>query len=122
MLKEWVFLNNRLRELRKEKGLTQIELAKLLNVSDRSVGFYETGERDPDTDTLKKLADIFGVSIDYLLGRSDTRNSQENKIETKAFHNRDLSGLPEEAIKQIDDYIELIKLKYNPDGSLKKRS
>lgn len=65
---------NRIKELRKEKGMTQAELAKILNVSDRSVGFYETGERDPDTETLNKLANFFDVSVDYLLGRTDIRN------------------------------------------------
>ncbi|AEY64809.1 helix-turn-helix transcriptional regulator [Clostridium sp. BNL1100] len=111
-------MNNRLRELRKEKGLTQMELAKQLNVSDRSVGFYETGERDPDTDTLRKLSDFFDVSIDYLLCRSDIRKT--GKVETKAYHNLDIAGLPDEAIKQVEDYIEFVKQKYNPDGSLKK--
>ena len=100
---------NRLRELRKEKGLTQVELAKLLNVSDRSVGFYETGERDPDTETLKLLADFFNVSIDYLLCRANTRHI--DKTETKAYHNLDVDGLPDEAIKQVEDYIEFVKQK-----------
>lgn len=111
-------LINRLKELRKEKGLTQIELAKLLNVSDRSVGFYETGERDPDTDTLKLLADFFNVSIDYLLCRTNNRYFESN--ETKVFHNLDVSGLPDEAIKQVEDYIEFVKQKYNMDRNLNK--
>lgn len=108
----------RLKQLRKEKNLTQKELATLLNVSDRSVGFYETGERDPDTDTLRKLSDFFDVSIDYLLCISDIRKIE--KVETKAYHNLDVAGLPDEAIKQVEDYIEFVKQKYNPDGSLKK--
>jgi hypothetical protein len=49
------------------------------------------------------------------------RNSQKTKIETKAFHTNYRNGLPEEAIKQIDDYIEFIKQKYNPDGTFKKK-
>lgn len=106
-------MNNRLRELRKEKGLTQVELAKILNVSDRSVGFYETGERDPDTDTLKKLADYFDVAIDYLLGRSDIRNQKDSNFEAKAYHNIDTSGLPDEDIKKVEEYVELLKKKYN---------
>lgn len=65
---------NRIKELRKQNGMTQASLAKVLKVSDRTVGFYETGGRDPDTDTLIKLADFFDVSVDYLLGRSDIRN------------------------------------------------
>lgn len=112
-------MNNRLRELRKEKGLTQNELAKLLNVSDRSVGFYETGDRDPDTETLKKLANLFDVTIDYLLCRSNNRSPQI--IETKAYHNLDTSGLPEEDIRKVEEYVELLKRKYNPDGTLKKQ-
>lgn len=67
-------MKNRIRELRKSKKLTQVELAKFLNVSDRTVGFYETGERDPDTTTLNNLANFFNVSIDYLLGRTDEKN------------------------------------------------
>ncbi len=112
-------MNNRLRELRKEKGLTQIELAKILNVSDRSVGFYETGERDPDTETLKKLADYFDVTIDYLLGRSDIRNQKIADIEKQANHNIDASGLPDEDIKKVKEYVELLQKKYNSDGSIK---
>lgn len=68
-------MKNRIRELRTQRGLTQADLAKLLNVSSRTVGFYESEERDPDTTTLKKLADYFKVSIDYLLGRSDEKNN-----------------------------------------------
>ena len=55
---------NRLKELRLEKGLLQSDIAKIIDKSDRIVGFYETGERDMSTDTLSKLADFFNVSID----------------------------------------------------------
>ncbi len=68
---------NRIKELRCEQNLTQAELGKIINVSQRSVGFYESGDRDPDTDTLKKLADLFNCSIDYLLGQSKIRNLDE---------------------------------------------
>lgn len=74
---------NKIRELRKNLGLTQADLAKILNVSDRSVGFYETGERDPDTNTLKKLADYFNVSIDYLLGFSEGNKEKSVNLDEK---------------------------------------
>ena len=67
---------NRLRELRIEKDLLQSDIAKIINKSDRAVGFYETGERDMSTETLSILADFFDVSIDYLLGKSDIRKSE----------------------------------------------
>ncbi|WZL74078.1 helix-turn-helix transcriptional regulator [Clostridiaceae bacterium 35-E11] len=63
----------RLKELRKEKSLNQSEIGKLLNVSTSTIGMYEQGRRDPDTNTLKFLAEYFNVSVDYLLGRTDKR-------------------------------------------------
>ena len=70
---------NRLKDLRIEKNLLQSDIAKIINKSNRIVGFYETGERDMSTETLSILADFFDVSIDYLLGKSNIRNP--NKIE-----------------------------------------
>lgn len=64
---------NRIKDLRNKKGLTQSDLAKLLNVSDRTIGYYENGQRDPDTNTLKILSEYFDVSVDYLLCLTDFR-------------------------------------------------
>jgi len=68
-----VVLLNRIRSLRNEKGLTQSDLAKLLNVSDRTIGYYENGQRDPDTSSLKILSEYFEVSVDFLLGLTEFR-------------------------------------------------
>lgn len=64
---------NRIKELRNEKGLLQSDVAKYIGKSERIVGFYEKGERDPNTDTLLKLSELFNVSIDYILGKSDVK-------------------------------------------------
>lgn len=64
----------RLRALRKERQLTQEQLGELINVTKVSISGYENGNRTPDTDTLRRLADVFGVSTDYLLGRSKEKN------------------------------------------------
>lgn len=61
----------RLKELRSEKELSQTQLAKELGVSQRSVSNWETGVRQPDFETLEKLANFFAVSTDYLLGLTD---------------------------------------------------
>lgn len=53
--------------LRREAGLTQLELAEKLNYTDKAVSKWERGESVPDVVTLKALADLFGVSVDYLL-------------------------------------------------------
>jgi len=65
----------RLKMLREEAGLTQKQLAEKLGVSRGTIGMYEIGQRDPDTETLQKLSDIFRVSVDYLLGKTDVRNA-----------------------------------------------
>lgn len=62
----------RLRKLRKQKGMTQSELAKIADVSTSSIGMYEQGRRLPELLTLKKIASFFNVSIDYLLGNDTT--------------------------------------------------
>lgn len=64
----------RLAELRREKGLTQKELGELFQVGERTVRYYEGGGRKPDFDGLIALADYFKVSIDYLVGRTDKRD------------------------------------------------
>lgn len=58
----------RLKVLRKERGLTQIEFAERFNVSKGAVGMWETGKREPDIDTISQLAKFFHVSVDYILG------------------------------------------------------
>ena len=63
----------RLQTLRKEKGMTQREMAELMQMQLRSYQHYEGGDRRPDYEGLIALADYFGVSTDYLLGRSDQR-------------------------------------------------
>jgi transcriptional regulator with XRE-family HTH domain len=67
-------LANRLRELREERGLTQKELAQALGLSSKStITNYEQNDRDPDYETLIKIAKYFEVSIDYLLGHKEER-------------------------------------------------
>ena len=60
-----------LKALRNAKGLTQVELAKILKISRSTIGMYENGSREPDYETLELIADFFNVDIDYLLGRTN---------------------------------------------------
>ena len=61
----------RLKELRKNRGITQLKLSMDLSISQNSISRYETGEREADYSTLIRIADYFNVSIDYLLNRTD---------------------------------------------------
>ena len=60
-----------LKRLRKERGLTQSDLAKILNISVSAYGNYELGQRTPTPDSLLKLAKFFNVTTDYLLGADE---------------------------------------------------
>ena len=62
---------NIFKRLRSSCGLTQAEMAEKLGISRSTIGMYETGAREPDFETLEKIADFFNVDIDYLLGRTD---------------------------------------------------
>ena len=59
---------DRLKELRSKNGMTQTRLAQLLNITKSVVSYYERQERMPSRDVLVKLAGIFHVSVDYLMG------------------------------------------------------
>ena len=62
----------RLKELRTEKGATQREVAEVIGCAKSTYPKYEREEREPDIDALCRLADYFGVTIDYLVGREKT--------------------------------------------------
>lgn len=63
---------NRLKQIRKERGVTQSEVAKFIGISQNNYSYWENGKVKIDGDSIKKLADYFNVSVDYLLGRSLT--------------------------------------------------
>lgn len=67
----------RLRALRNEKKLTQNELGKLLNVSGKTIGTWERDSRQPNIEAINKLASIFDVTTDYLLGNSNEKQPQK---------------------------------------------
>lgn len=94
---------NRIKELRKKNNISQLDLAKELNVSQTAVSHWEIGRSDPDHTTSKQLADMFGVSLEYLLGFSDSP-APGNSIPVYA---RVTAGIPLSAITEIVDYEEI---------------
>lgn len=62
----------RLKELRKQSGMYQEDVADAVGTTSRKIGYYESKDRRPNPDMLIKLADFFNVTVDYILGRSDT--------------------------------------------------
>ncbi len=67
-------IGSRIAYLRDRRGLTQEELSLALGISRAALSHYEKNRREPDSETLTKVADIFKVSLDYLVGRTDNPN------------------------------------------------
>lgn len=111
----------RLRELREKKNITRYNLADVLKVSYSTVSKYETNIRFPDREALLTLADFFDVSLDYLLCRSDIKETSE-KILKKARNQYIVSSpqntysedeeLSPEAIEEIEKFKEYVQHKY----------
>lgn len=102
---------NRLKELRGE--ISQEKIAQKLGISQRAYSNYETGTREPDIETMIKLADYFGVTIDYLFGRSDEPNTslkvpEEYKNLSVAFY-EGAKGLSQDDIDDVIRYMEFKK-------------
>ena len=73
-------LNIRIKELRTSYGLTQVDFAKQLSVSKQAVSNWENNNIQPSIDMLLKIADFFGVSTDYLLGRNNDYSLDTNGL------------------------------------------
>ena len=96
---------NIFKRLRTSSGLTQAEMAEKLGISRSTIGMYETGAREPDFETLEKIADFFNVDTDYLLGRTNQTtllpesighyylNEETREIAQEVFENPDLRSL-----------------------------
>lgn len=103
-----------LRILRKERGLKLKQLGEIIGVAESTVSLYEQGKREPDNATLKKLADYFEVSVDYLLGREENKTvekkSDKNKIEIIARGGETFTyTVSDEDLQTAKNILEMIK-------------
>ena len=106
-------LAKQIKNLRINAGMSQLQLAKKLNVGPSAVGMYEQGRRIPAIDTLVQMAKLFGVSLDYLIIGTEacssfTDDNEENKrvadLEQKhAAHLEDLQKASQQAYALIDN-------------------
>ena len=100
----------RLKALRKEIGMTQIELGEKLNYGSTAIANYEAGRNQPSIPDLMKIASIFDVSMDYLLCVSDIRHPYEVSEETVAMHkfHQYYTQLNEESKKELFTYMRYL--------------
>ena len=98
----------RLKDLRKEKGMTQIELATALGVSSGTVAMWETGKRKPSFEMFEKLTEVFDKRINYILGASDNPTpARLNDIEAAKLGNWAMQEEYEDVMRKyslLDDF------------------
>ena len=99
-------LSQRLKTLRREKNITQYEMASMFKVTRSCISNWETGKREPEKVVLKELARYFDVSIDYLLGLTEYKKNVDETIEnTKQLDLSPLSMRQRIAIKEYYEYL-----------------
>lgn len=115
-----VTVGDRLRNARERKNLTQIDVARQTGINNKTISNYENNISSPDPQTLKVFAEVYETTADYLIGRIKTPSIKDSSFDSDV-HQIDLSGLPDEAIKQVEEYVELIRLKYDTRRTSKKK-
>lgn len=110
-------IDARIRQLRLSAGMTQRDLAQRINVGNTTLSQYESGARVPSDEVKIKIASVFGVSVDYLLGASSERNSTEKVPCSPAVAQRpveaaiagELSSLSDRQLDRLLGYIQALK-------------
>ena len=109
----FMILGKIIRDLRENHNYTQKELAKALNITPACLSKYETGRSVPSYDTLSKIADIFNVSVDYLIGRNSVQYDF-SILSKKIYKNTTILDI-DNSIAQLDSvhmrlFIEILEL------------
>lgn len=93
-------IGERLKELRKSKGWTQVQVAAKMGLTDSVISFYERQERAPSPEVLVKFSELYGVSTDYLLG-----------VEKIDDQHLDVTGLFKREITILKEFIQILRKK-----------
>lgn len=108
----------KLRELRKKCGITMKELGAEIGVAESTISQYETGKRQPDYETLLKLGEFFGVSVDYLLTGEETKKAPVPEGE-RSVSDDDIKfalfggdgDITDEMYEEVKRFAKLVKLR-----------
>jgi len=114
-------IGEKIKELRKNSKITQEQLGNAIGVSKMAISYFEKGKKSPGRESLKKIADYFGVTTDYLLGRSEDPelNEEEDKVVSEEGKNimSLIESLPEDerkkAWEQLEMYVTYMQNKKN---------
>ena len=111
----------KIKALRKEKKWTQDELSEAINVHKKQISRYENGKATPGSETLKKIADAFGVSVDYLV-YSNVPKNEKIKIDDPELleYFEKINQLAEEDKKTVKNVIKAMIMKKEMEGIINK--
>lgn len=104
---------NRIKSLRKAKKITQKQLGDVLGVAESTISMYESGNRQPDVDTMRKIADYFNVTIDYLIGGENISSSDKDELDKKII--KIFDSLSENDQAQVLDYARYLLMREKQD-------
>jgi len=121
-------IGKRLKQAREGKGLTQVEIKQMTNINNKTLSGYENGVSEPDIGTLKTLSNLYGTSVDYLIGNTDDPTPPQSKQEkpTPKEYVLSVKTLADAAIRIAEllhqdlidgeEYLMLNELAYNKFG------
>lgn len=84
-------------------------------MTQQRISAYEKGKREPDIEAIKQIANFFGVTIDYLLGKTDIRNYDKDEQDFRFAYHKEMEGLTEEEITDALRFYKEMKKKINKD-------
>ena len=104
---------NRIKQLREEFNITQIQLAKKMNKTQQTISLYEKGTNEPDLDGYILLSKLFNCSVEYVAGKSDVRNPEEVEIDPLdlakfGFSLKNYEPLSEKQKEQVRDLLKVV--------------
>ncbi|MCM3411496.1 helix-turn-helix domain-containing protein [Metabacillus litoralis] len=102
-------LGERLRKAREQKRLSQLEVYRRTNISNKTLSRYENGGSQPDVETLKTLATLYEVSVNSLLGVEEPWYKKDDKDEDAQFILRAKQDLSKEAFDELMDFTKRMK-------------
>lgn len=108
---QWAWGDNmiRLRELRKQNGLTMKQLGDKAGLAESTISLYENGKRQPDQGTMLFFANFFGVSVDYLLGRDSDEEQLDQVSDRMKRFLHEVQDMDDSEIELVSMFLEQVK-------------
>ena len=104
--------SQKLRRLRQEKNWSQENLAEEIGVKRLAIGKYESGQTKPSAETLQKISEVFGVSIDYLLSEDSEKSKGEIKDKTLLEYVAEIEQMNEEEKKFVKFFLDAVIMRH----------